>query len=498
MKFISSIVLLGSVASASIVNYQNSFNSNPNEVLPNKLPHNVVPKVIQKLQKRDSHMQVNNSNSKSMVSHEVLVADSNYVPQYCRADTHYIQTSNDLFVLQQNCDEVYGDVVLNSVNFDSSIVNFGKLKKINGDITIENCEDIIRISAQNLKYITGDFHLTSLTSLVSVEFPVLESATSLVWKVLPILNSVSLNQDVLIDQNIIISDTSISNIDGFTKIKEIEIFNINNNRFLETIKSNIEVVNTQFSVHANAKELELEMAQLRSVRNITVRDTSLVYFPKLETVSSSLEFIENLFTSLEIPTLKQVGGTLGIIDNSNLINVDLNNITEIQGGLMISNNRYLESIDFFQSLKQIGGAIHFEGKFKEASFDNLKLVKGSAYIKSSSEAMDCGRWIAPKNGRSIIRGGKIKCTSAKKQSFLSVDENGSILENKEHESDFYDDDNEYDFDADESRSADNKSAKKPKKGLLKLTNNSNKQQIFATESIIIISFLIIAIINCFF
>ena len=144
-----------------------------------------------------------------------------------------------------------------------------------------------------------------------------------------------------------------ANIENFNKIQEIDTFNINNNRFLETIHSNIKTIRGQFSVHANAKELELEMPYLREVENITIRDTSLVYLPQLTKVKSSLEFIENYFYELNLNNLQKIGGTLGIINNVNLMKIDLENVTDIQGGLMITDNESLEEINFLPNLKPV-------------------------------------------------------------------------------------------------------------------------------------------------
>lgn len=170
------------------------------------------------------------------------------------------------------------------------------------------------------------------------------------------------------------------------------------------------------------------MPHLREVENITIRDTSLVYLPQLTKVKSSLEFIENYFYELNLNNLQKIGGTLGIINNVNLIKVNLENVTDIQGGLMIADNESLEDITFLPNLKQIGGAIFFEGSFKDIMFDSLKLVKGSAFIKSSSNVLDCNKWTNPSNGRSIIRGGKFTCISGKKENTLNVKQDGTIIE----------------------------------------------------------------------
>ncbi|CAI4056392.1 hypothetical protein SKDZ_03G0230 [Saccharomyces kudriavzevii ZP591] len=349
------------------------------------------------------------------------------ISELCKKDLHVIDSAQELFHLQNQCEFILGSLQI--TNYDSNILNLNSLRAIGGNLIIQDSPELIRIQASNLNKIEGLFQLQRLTSLVSVEIPTLNFCRSLEWKVVPILNYVSMDsQNIEIVKDIIISDTSLANVENFNKVQEIDTFNINNNRFLETIHSNVKTIRGQFSVHANAKELELEMPYLREVENITIRDTSLVYLPQLTKVKSSLEFIENYFYELNLNNLQKVGGTLGIINNVNLVKIDLENVTDIQGGLMITDNESLEDITFLPNLKQIGGAIFFEGSFKEIMFDSLKLVKGSALIKSSSSLLDCNKWTNPSNGRSIIRGGKFTCISGKKENTLNVKQDGTIVE----------------------------------------------------------------------
>ena len=205
----------------------------------------------------------------------------------------------------------------------------------------------------------------------------------------------------------------------------------NNNRFLETIESNINIINQDLTIHANAKDLEVDMSQLVSVKNLTIRDTAKVFFPKLEYVNRSFEIIENTFTELDVSNLKTIEGTLGLINNTELTKIDMNKLTTIKGGVMISNNTKLEHIDFLPNLRQIDGAIYFEGKFKDTDFPELRLVKGSAYIKSTSEDLDCAKWTKVVNQKSIIRGGKINCISAKREKAVELNNEGEVLKEME-------------------------------------------------------------------
>ncbi|CCF57673.1 hypothetical protein KAFR_0D00260 [Kazachstania africana CBS 2517] len=410
MKLLHILFILGTTSASFF-----SFNKqNKNDVVPqHPLPHTV------KIERNNSSFSV------------LGKREAKKFNEFCFKDNHIIDSSNDIYQLNLHCSKkIIGNVVV-SAQFSENVIDLQDIERINGDLIIENNVHITRINANSLKFVTGNVLFNSLTSLITIDLPIIEDCNSIDWKVLPILNNANFNNKVMVHQNIIISDTSISNIEGFDKIKEISIFNINNNRFLETVKTNLKFVTTQFSVHANAKDIELDMPMLQEVQNATIRDTSYVSLPNLEVVHTSLEFIENDFSTLEVPSLKFVGGTLSIMENKNLKDLNFNNITEIEGGLMISHNKKLNVIDSFQNLKMIGGAIHFEGEFNDAKFNNLKLVKGSVFIKSNSNELDCNKWIVPLNGRSIIRGGKVKCISLKKQSLISVDEDGNVVENIE-------------------------------------------------------------------
>lgn len=356
--------------------------------------------------------------------------------ELCKNDVHIIETSGDLYHLQAQCDTILGSI--HFANYADALIDFGNIHSVKGSIYVEKSPHIVKIEGSKLQAVGETFSLQSLTSLVSINLPYLKEARVIDWKVLPILNEAIINENLGGLKSLTISDTSLGNIEGFKNVEDVEIFQVNNNRFLETVKvPNIQYVRQKLSVHANARETELEMPKLISAENITVRDTSLAYFPKLETVGSSFELIQNQFSEMQVPNLKTIGGTLGIIDNVNLKLANFRNVTDIEGGLMIANNTKLDKIDFFTSLKQIGGAIYFEGKFSDTDFPQLKLVKGSALIKTNSGQMDCSKWTTPKNGRSIVRGGKITCTSGRRQKSQSVSQDGAVLSEtvEDHETD---------------------------------------------------------------
>lgn len=429
MKLLNILPLCASVSATFLADYRR-LNDSPDQQA-GFLPHNEFAKPREppnNYNKRDI-----TTNKTSDEQHRLVKENSmSNLNSVCTRETHYIEDETDMLELQRQCNEIIGDLII-SPRYDSFVVDLRNIHKIQGSFVIEDARDIARVSAPQLNYITQEFRLHSMTSLVELELPQLKFANSIDWTVLPILAALTLDDRTMVNENIIISDTSLQNIEFFQGVQELDIFNINNNRFLETIKSNVVTINTQLSVHANSRDVELEMPFLESTENLTIRDTASISLPKLNSVQSSFQIIENVITSLDVPELEFVGGTLGVIENRQLVTADFNNLTEITGGLMISKNPRLSKINFFEKLRQIGGAIHFEGRFSETILESLKLVKGSVYIESTSEVLDCSSWISPSSSKSIIRGGKVKCISGKKSNFAEVNDDGDIIDRKEEE-----------------------------------------------------------------
>ncbi|SCU95522.1 LAFA_0G00804g1_1 [Lachancea sp. 'fantastica'] len=354
---------------------------------------------------------------------------STAVAEICKKDVHNIESAGQLYQLQQSCRSIVGTVQI--TDFMDPVIDLGGLQSINGDLIIENLPEVVRIQGHNLVSVGGTFKIDSLTSLTSIYLPSLHHFDVMEWKVVPTLTSLSLAPNISHAKRVTISDTSLVGIDVLENIDDLEILNINNNRYMEYVKSNVKQVHEQLSISSNARELQVEMPSLLWANNLTVRDVASISFPRLQYVNKSLEIIENNFESFEAPVLKTVGGTLGVIQNSRLARVDFSNVTTIQGGLMIANNSNIDKIDFLPELREIGGAIQFIGTFHDTDFPRLRLVRGSALVRSTSSALDCSKWITPVSGNSIIRGGRIVCTTGQSRNTARVSEDGKLLDHQE-------------------------------------------------------------------
>ena len=342
--------------------------------------------------------------------------------------SYSIENGAQLNRLSSECHTIVGSLTFD--NYQDPIVDLGNIEVIDGNLVLENSANIVRIDCPKLNTIKGEFKIQVLTSLTSIHLRELHTVQKIYWRVVPILSTVEFVKGLSKIEEVTISDTSLVGFEGFSggKVEQLKVFNINNNRFMETINCNIQSVSEQLSIQSNAKEIQVNMDKLVWANNMTVRDTSMLSSPNLQYVNNSLEFISNHFTEIDLPKLKAIGGTLRLDNNKVLSKIDMNNVSDVFGGVMITSNNNLEKVTFLKSLQQIGGGIHFTGSMKEIELPKLRLVKGSVQINSTSDELDCSSWTSPPSGISIIRGGKIECSSSKKQTKISLNDKGEILD----------------------------------------------------------------------
>lgn len=365
--------------------------------------------------------------SGNLVKEDVTIEALPRLQEICEKEKYDIKTQSDLNSLLNTCQKVSGSILISN-EYQEPSVNFGNLQSIEGDLKICDTKSVMNIIAPSLRKIGGEFKVRNLTSLVSLDIASIEDLNVVGWEIVPLLNNIVLNAGSTKMNKLIISDSALPNVNCIKKIKNINYLGINNNRFLENIDLDMEMVNDKLDIYSNAQDTSIQLSKLESVGDLSIRNSKTVNFPNLKHVNKSLDIIENYFTDLKLEELKKVSGTVGIIDNNNLKNVNMKNIEFIDGGLLIINNTKVSSINFLPNIKTIGGALQIEGDFNETEFPQLKLIKGSATFASQSDKFDCDKWIKPVNERSIIRGGKIKCSTKKKNEYREINQDGKILE----------------------------------------------------------------------
>lgn len=339
----------------------------------------------------------------------------------CFKDEYVIHAAGELAYIA-DCAVISGSVHIS--DFDVDTLYMGSIKEIKGDLTVRNSSALIRMDAPHLNLVGGTLELNTLNSLTSLSFPKLETVETMKWQVLPILTFVNLDSGIKNINSVIMSDTSLTGFGGFN-VETLKTLNINNNRFLERIESTVAEVTDDLLIAANANNLKVSLPNLAWVKQLTIKDTDSIDLGSLQVVERSADFSHNKFETLDLPNLKSTGHTFSIIKNKNLDEVNFDKLTEVGGGLMIIDNEKLKKLDFFPALRSVGGAIEFHGDIGSNHFNNLKIIKGSAIMKSSSEMFDCTDWMKNEVAR-VVRGGKVECGSGKSTTteVLLVDEDG--------------------------------------------------------------------------
>ncbi|KAK7202661.1 hypothetical protein BZA70DRAFT_285684 [Myxozyma melibiosi] len=307
-----------------------------------------------------------------------------------------------------SCTTFSGNIILAETLSSATITG---IQEIEGNLICKNNTQISSISAPSLQSIGGAFTLNGLTVLGTLSFPELTSIGSINWVTLPAIDSLTFTTGVTSCDQIYISDTDLSTLNGIT-LDSVTTLDINNNLNLNEIEMPLTSVSDQIDVSFNG-ETTISFPNLIWANNLTFQDVESISTPKLQTVNASYILISNNFEKLSAPNLTSVGG-LSIIKNDDLTSISFPKLATIgSAGLEISNNTQLEEFSF-PKVSAISGAIVLSGSFDNATFDDLTLVRGAVTI-SSDEDFDCSAF-DKMNDDNDIRGNDYVCSAASSSS----------------------------------------------------------------------------------
>lgn len=280
------------------------------------------------------------------------------------------------------CEAVSGDITISGDLGSASIAN---VRAIYGDLKIFNSSTITQFAADSLTTITGTLSLEQLTILTDLSFGSLASVGAISYVTLPNLGETGLS--VVTECNsLLFSDTNIASLEGVNPT-HVEVFNINNNREMTSVNSNIETISSALTVAFNGDDTTVEFPDLLWANNMTFYSVSSVSIPEIVAINKSAGFFESSMEELEFPLVTSIGGDLTIENNEDLTSVDFSNVTKLGGGLVIVNNTELSSVSF-DELKSITGAVTIDGDFDNVTMDSLRTVRGSFELESDGYA-DC-------------------------------------------------------------------------------------------------------------
>lgn len=308
------------------------------------------------------------------------------------------------------CSTLTGNLTVTGQLGSAALAN---VKKIDGSLTIKNATQLVSFAADSIEEITGALTLQDLTILDTASFGSLEKVESITLLTLPAITT--FNSKLSSADNIYISDTTLETIDGFSVLSEVNVFNINNNRFLTSIKSSLQTVSDALSFQFNGDNTTIVLDDLIWANNITLIDVSSASLKSLQAVNASLGFLNNSITAIDLNNLTNVGQTFTVTFNDELTDISCNKLTKIGGGLVIANNTNLNSIDAFSNLETIGGALNIEGSFGLLDLSSLKSVRGSADVETTSANYSCSALKALQK-KGSIQGDDFVCKNGAKSS----------------------------------------------------------------------------------
>jgi hypothetical protein len=124
----------------------------------------------------------------------------------------------------------------------------------------------------------------------------------------------------------------------------------------------VQNISQSLTLEGNGNRFTANFSNLQTAQNLTFRDCASISIPSLVSVTGSLGFYDNSVSSLTVPKLKDVGGTLAAITNNDLTNISIPLLKSIGGSLQIQNNSQLTEFSL-PSLQTVGGDTDMYGNF---------------------------------------------------------------------------------------------------------------------------------------
>jgi hypothetical protein len=248
-------------------------------------------------------------------------------------------------------------------NSSGNTIQLDGPKKIDGDLICEDNGAIITLSSTTIQEITGTFNLQRIKLLSSLSFPSLKSVGTIFFETLNRLNQLSFTNSVTKANNVTISDTFLSTLDGLDLTSLSGDMNINNNRFLTSFATQLGNLSGTLTISANGLNLSVSMPNLIWINEMEISNVSSFSTPSLVAVNGSARFDSNYFTTFQAPNLTETGSDISFVSNGALTNISFPELTQIGGGLTIANNTKLSSISGLGALQSVGGAVLFAGSF---------------------------------------------------------------------------------------------------------------------------------------
>ncbi|KAL9042218.1 MAG: hypothetical protein Q9180_000761 [Flavoplaca navasiana] len=269
-------------------------------------------------------------------------------------------------------------------------VEVTNVRTITGNLTVTSAISLSRLTFGSLESV-GGFELGDLTLLSELSMPQLTEVSQLNFTALPALQTLDFGgRGLTRAESILITNTGLSSLMGINNLQQVDTFNINNNEVLQNVSLQVTSITNALRIEANDRYQSGPTASfplLETATNMTFRNCSTISLPALKNVTEDLGFYGNTFEIFSAPNLTSAGGLI-FVDNPQLTNISLPQLTSINATYQIANNTELKQVDGFTKLSVVKGALDFSGNFTEVQLPALTQVQGAFNLQSSAR-IDC-------------------------------------------------------------------------------------------------------------
>lgn len=305
------------------------------------------------------------------------------------------------------CATAVGDIFISGDAFGA--IDLTGTEQIYGDLTVNGTQQATSFIAPTLQLVSGELQLSDATILATVNLAQLTTVSSFTLNALPALEQTGLTSGITSADEITISNTGLTSLDGINVYK-LKTFDVNNNLDIESIDSGLQSVTDTLSINYNSDKVEVVLDQLTSANNLDLQSIASLSFANLTSVNGSLSLESSSFESFEFKELKTIGKSLSINKNDELEEFDFPVLTSVGGALNIQQNDKLKSFSGFPKLKTIGGSVNIEGDFDNGTFPDLSTVSGGFNLTTTGD-LSCDDFVEL-NSDGDIKGDKFYCEGA--------------------------------------------------------------------------------------
>lgn len=258
------------------------------------------------------------------------------------------------------------------------------VEELYGNLHVNNATEATSLNAATLQLVSGKLNLDGNTILATVNLAQLTTVGTLNYNALPALEQTGLTSGITSADEVIISDTGLTSLDGINVFK-LKVFNVNNNADISSIDSGLQKVTDELSISYNAEKVDVSLDQLEEANDVYLQSINSLSVANLTKISNSLSLDSNALDTIEFKQLKSIGDSLSITKNSELEELDFPKLEKIGGALNINSNDNLNTLEGFPKLEAVSGTVNMSGTFDNGTFDSLKKVSGAFYFESDGD-----------------------------------------------------------------------------------------------------------------